>query len=850
MPNQERCRATWCCREEASFCLGRFPEKYRLCLDHFVNLRSRGSLMFQIRTLRYEWRATMACWFGFLGLLSVAPPLSAQCDSPGWQPGEGLRGMNGTVTASLVWERPGGAPPVLVAAGSFSIAGTTFVSQIALWNGSSWEVPGSSVPAQFNDTIHALTTLPDGSLVAGGTFRTINGVTRERIARWDGTAWQPLGTGLGTLNTTIVRALAVLPNGDLIAAGRFMNAGGVAATNIARWNGTAWQPLGSGLGNTTTDVNALLVLPGGDLISAGTFTTSAGVSLPGIARWTGEAWLPLGAGISGNVRALTLLPNGDLVATGDISAVANATQRNVLRWDGNAWLGMSAAVPSGPVGNALQVLPNSTLVAAGSTIQFWNGLAWVALGGGSYATVNTLTLMPNGDLVAGGSFQGVGGVVGGLGGPGIHASGIARWDGARWHAFGTGFGGASRTLINALLRLPDGDVIAGGAFLAAGGVEVGNLARWNGKAWSALGPASLLNGEVRALARLPNGDLVAGGSFSQAGSRTARGVARWDGLEWWPVGTDVGGTTPSVTGLALLPNGDLVAVGSFFSIGGVSAAGVARWNGTVWSPFGSGVLGSAECGAVLSNGDLVVGGTITSIAGVPVNNLGRWNGTNWSGFGMGLNGAVRALQPLPEGRLLVGGNFGTAGGLAASRVALWNGGSWTNLGAGIPNLSTPQVNALAVLANGDFVVGGKFTRAGTTNTANLARWDGTNWNTFGAGTSVGFDSYVYALAALPEVGFLVGGGFSAVDGMIRANFAHWGCRLRPSAPVVFDLAKGEQGFSLQFEAPAGRSYSIRYTKNLQSWLTLASGLQGFVLFEDNDPVRQALPQGFYQVVED
>ncbi len=146
--------------------------------------------------------------------------------------------------------------------------------------------------------------------------------------------------------------------------------------------------------------------------------------------------------------------------------------------------------------------------------------------------------------------------------------------------------------------------------------------------------------------------------------------------------------------------------------------------------------------------------------------------------------------------------------------------------------------------------GGKFTRAGTTNTSNLARWDGTNWNAFGTGATFGFDSFVCALAALPDGGFLVGGGFGVVDGVVRANFAHWGCPLPPPGPVISKGAKGALGFRFQFHEPLGRSYSVRYSEDLRTWLTVQSGLQGTVDFVDDDDTRRERPHVFYQVVED
>lgn len=98
-----------------------------------------------------------------------------------------------------------------------------------------------------------------------------------------------------------VAALAVMPNGDLIAGGSFTAAGGGAANCIARWDGSAWAPVGTGLtrfaaGFPLASVAALAVLPNGDLIAGGSFTAADGVFVNRIARWNGSLWLPLGEG--------------------------------------------------------------------------------------------------------------------------------------------------------------------------------------------------------------------------------------------------------------------------------------------------------------------------------------------------------------------------------------------------------------------------------------------------------------------------------------------------------------------------------------------------------------------------
>jgi hypothetical protein len=76
----------------------------------------------------------------------------------------------------------------------------------------------------------------NGELIAGGEFTTAGGVTANRIARWNGTTWQALGTGMSGGYYPYVLALAVY-NGELIAGGGFTitTAGGQVSAYWARW---------------------------------------------------------------------------------------------------------------------------------------------------------------------------------------------------------------------------------------------------------------------------------------------------------------------------------------------------------------------------------------------------------------------------------------------------------------------------------------------------------------------------------------------------------------------------------------------------------------------------------------
>ena len=135
----------------------------------------------------------------------------------------------------------------------------------------------------------------DGQIVAGGGFRNdlVSGDELNGVARWDGTNWKSMASGL----PGGVEALVEYGDG-LYAGGYFSASEGSSVSYLARWNGTVWEPDGRPNG----PVFAFLAVPG-RLVVGGDFT-QLGREAQRVAIRDDDAWRPLGDGFDALVSAL------------------------------------------------------------------------------------------------------------------------------------------------------------------------------------------------------------------------------------------------------------------------------------------------------------------------------------------------------------------------------------------------------------------------------------------------------------------------------------------------------------------------------------------------------------------
>ncbi len=133
----------------------------------------------------------------------------------------------------LLWFATSGAPQPAANESSVLPGGNQLTPSASCNDGWHDGLPVNGINGNVNDIAFD----GAGGIYIGGTFTLAGNVAVNNIAKWDGTSWSSLGTGLnGSVSSIKVSGT------DVYVGGWFTTAGGTPANYIAKWNGSSWSP--------------------------------------------------------------------------------------------------------------------------------------------------------------------------------------------------------------------------------------------------------------------------------------------------------------------------------------------------------------------------------------------------------------------------------------------------------------------------------------------------------------------------------------------------------------------------------------------------------------------------------
>ena len=594
----------------------------------------------------------------------------------------------------------------------------------------------------------------NNTLFVCGAFTSVNGVAANSIAQWDGTTWRPLGTGYvatGSSYSAGIAAMAV--NGStLYVGGEFTAIGGVSASHVASWNGSAWAAMSTGLDNAVIDMTFHTTYDG-LLYAVGTFTGK-------VAKWSGSSWSTVGT-VNGDIGSVVSFGGQLFVAQWYYSSSTYMTSPStfIAMWDGSSWSTTFAAISSSTykmAGASFGTYNGSLFMQGGFTTLGYTGqiaanriAQYLGIGSGGGGTSGLWQAMGtgmnawfpdsfghmveyNGLLYVGGSayntYNGTLLTLGGLSGL------IATWNLATWALAANNnltvvYGAQAMSVYNGLLVV--GDVVPNTPKTATmstyNGVNQTSIATFS----STTGFPNLIKRSV-AMVSCPVGGLSYGVNCVSCGCVNCACSDGTAGTGSFTCNTGSTGGDCSVCQSGYFGSSCTACTlctphGTCYQGASGNCTCNTGWAGSTCSACATGYYGPscAACACTVNGtcADSISGsGVCTCAAG--------WAGATCAVCANGYTGASCIQNTTVT--LYVAGAFTSAGNVTANSVAQYNGTAWSGLGTGFVPTSQGIYSVVAI--GQTLYAGGEFTAIGGVSANRVASWNGVAWSAMSTGS--------------------------------------------------------------------------------------------------------------------
>ena len=263
--------------------------------------------------------------------------------------------------------------------------------------------------------------------------------------------------------------------------------------------------------------------------------------------------------------------------------------------------------------------------------------------------------------------------------------------------------------------------------------------------------------------------LYATGFFNIICGESVGYIAKWEDNEWKPTSLSI-----SDPGHSLNVIGEQLYIARYEE--DIDSNWVYVYDNSTLEKVGAGIyLTTASGFSELPNiydiieydGKIIACGEFDRVGTESIQGIMQWDGNSWTALGAGLSGNIQGTAPLLfphqmmvyNDELYVIGNFRYAGGIEVNGIAKWNGTEWSSMGAGFNNTAY----GITVFED-QLIVGGSFTESGGIPINRIAKWNGTDWEALDFGfTQLSSNDFIFVhtLKVIADI-LYIGGGLKEI----------------------------------------------------------------------------------------